>query len=119
MAKRKDHTQQATTDGGTQPEGTFMPAPDRTEVLIGQVLPGDIDVDSLANIAMLTHRNVMADEYDADPGEAPSSEIASERTRDYHQGVREGSLRVIEYIEANWGEVGRAAAAECRKRGGL
>jgi hypothetical protein len=67
----------------------------------------------------LLRNAVLPDEHDADPGEAPSAETAEDRTRDYLQGVREGSLRVIEYVESNWGEVGRAAAGECRKRWGL
>lgn len=102
MANRKDH---AKTE---KHAGAMVEMKDGTMLEIGNVLPVE-----------LFRNAVLPDEHDADPGEAPSAETASERTRDYLQGVREGSLRVIEYIESDWGEVGRAAAGECRKRWGL
>jgi hypothetical protein len=116
MAKRKQQDAQ----GVEIIETTVFPpgACSGFEVKIGQVLPED-GGDTLATIAELTHRNVMADEYDADPGEAPSAATASERTRDYHQGVREGILRMIEFVESDFGDVGRVAAGEARKRWAL
>jgi hypothetical protein len=88
--------------------GALVEMKDGTTLEIGHVMPDEL----LSN-------TVLPDEYDADPGEAPSAETASERTRDYLQGVREGSLRVIEFVESDFGDVGRVAAGEARKRWAL
>jgi hypothetical protein len=84
---------------------------------LGEVVATATAVDAEPN--PLLSNTVLPDEYDADPGEAPSAGTAEERTRDYLQGVREGSLRVIEFIESDFGDVGRVAAGEARKRWGL
>jgi hypothetical protein len=92
-------------------------APQHVGTMVAELKDGSTLVSGV-DPALLVNA-VLSDEHDADPGEAPSAATASERTRDYLQGVREGSLRVIEFVESDFGDVGRVAAGEARKRWAL
>lgn len=95
-------------EGFTPPTAPADPAPATFTI----ELKGPVDAELFANA-------VLPDELDQDPGEAEPAATAEERSRDYKQGLREGRLQAIEYVEADFGEVGRIAAAEARKRWSL